>query len=227
MDINHSPGEHEDSQVLLIEGHNARYPTFGSQLRAKGVSVQACKNGKAALALLAEKQPVVIVLNAASLRSSGRRICERLKRAAPDVPLIWIVPADQPTEPGLADVVLPLPFTVRKLLNRLRPYLNPDAGQVLQAGVLKLDVENRYVTCMTREAHLTPRLVLLLQVLMAHRGEVVPRQVLFKSVWRTEYVEDTRTLDVHISWLRRAIEEDPRQPRFLKTVRGVGYLLDV
>jgi len=62
---------------------------------------------------------------------------------------------------------------------------------------------------------------------MQHPGELLERGWLFSEVWNTQYTEDTRTLDVHISWLRRALEEDPRNPRILKTIRGVGYRLDV
>jgi DNA-binding response OmpR family regulator len=80
---------------------------------------------------------------------------------------------------------------------------------------------------LNKEARLTPRLARLLKMLMDHSGEVIERETLFREVWKTEYTEDTRTLDVHISWLRLAIEEDPRAPRFLKTLRGVGYRLDV
>jgi DNA-binding response OmpR family regulator len=61
---------------------------------------------------------------------------------------------------------------------------------------------------------------------MRHPGEVIERSKLFKEVWNTEYTGDTRTLDVHISWLREVLEENPRQPVFLKTIRGVGYRLD-
>jgi DNA-binding response OmpR family regulator len=64
-------------------------------------------------------------------------------------------------------------------------------------------------------------------MLMNHHGEVVERERLFRQVWNTDYTGDTRTLDVHISWLRQAIEKDPRNPKFLKTIRGVGYRLDV
>ena len=78
-----------------------------------------------------------------------------------------------------------------------------------------------------RSTKLTPRLVTLLQILMEHHGEVVERESLFKRVWETNYTGDTRTLDVHISWLRRAIELDPLHPKFLKTIRGVGYRLDL
>jgi len=66
----------------------------------------------------------------------------------------------------------------------------------------------------------------LLQVLLQHAGEAVERQKLFSEVWDTKYTVDTRTLDVHISWLREALEEDPRRPQFLKTIRGIGYRLD-
>ncbi len=72
----------------------------------------------------------------------------------------------------------------------------------------------------------TPRLTRLLQVLLLHPGVAVERGKLFSEVWETKYTEDTRTLDVHISWLREALEENPRKPQFLKTIRGVGYRLD-
>jgi DNA-binding response OmpR family regulator len=74
---------------------------------------------------------------------------------------------------------------------------------------------------------LTQRLVRLLQLLIDSKGEVVERNALFKKVWRTNYTGDTRTLDVHISWLRNAIEKDPKKPKLLVTVRGVGYRLDI
>jgi DNA-binding response OmpR family regulator len=88
-------------------------------------------------------------------------------------------------------------------------------------------MERKRVRCQDREATLTPRLAFLLKTLMDHPGEALEREQLFRDVWNTEYTADTRTLDVHISWLRQAIEENPRKPRFLKTIRGVGYRLDV
>ncbi len=98
---------------------------------------------------------------------------------------------------------------------------------MLHVGPIRLDLENKQLRCQGRETKLTPRLVLLLKILMKHPGEVLEREHLFKEVWSTDYTEDTRTLDVHISWLRRALEDDPRNPKFLKTVRSVGYRLDV
>ena len=102
-----------------------------------------------------------------------------------------------------------------------------DGNNVLSVGPIRLDIENRRVRALGKNAKLTPRLITLLQILMDKHGEVVEREALFKKVWETNYTGDTRTLDVHISWLRRAIELDPDNPKFLKTIRGVGYRLDV
>ena len=97
----------------------------------------------------------------------------------------------------------------------------------IHAGPVRLDVEKRIVRCLDKQTRLTPRLMRLLKTLMERKGEVVERKALFSQVWETDYTDDTRTLDVHISWLRRAIEVDPEAPKFLKTIRGVGYRLDV
>jgi DNA-binding response OmpR family regulator len=94
-------------------------------------------------------------------------------------------------------------------------------------GPIRLDLEKRRVRCLGKSTKLTPRLVVLLNLLMEKHGEVVEREPLFKKAWETNYTGDTRTLDVHISWLRRAIELDPENPKFLKTIRGVGYRLDI
>ena len=96
----------------------------------------------------------------------------------------------------------------------------------MNSGPIHLDLERRQVRCEDRETHLTPRLTRLLRMLMENTGEVLERKQLFRRVWKTEYTGDTRTLDVHISWLRSAIEKDPRRPKYLKTIRGVGYRLD-
>ncbi|MDO9348682.1 MAG: winged helix-turn-helix domain-containing protein, partial [Anaerolineales bacterium] len=97
----------------------------------------------------------------------------------------------------------------------------------IHAGLIRLDMENRTVRCFGKQTRLTPRLMRLLKILLDHRGELVERKALFSQVWETDYTEDMRTLDVHISWLRRAIAADSDNPKLLKTVRGVGYRLDV
>ncbi len=218
----------DDATLLVIEGKYAEYPAFVPALRKKGFTVEAVSNGsEAATRLAAGFKPDVVVVNAASLRTSGKRICRSLRDKAPDLAILLILDPDQELEKVEADVVLSLPFTAQKLINRIRHLLPGDGKNSLHAGPVRLDVEKRIVYCLGKQSRLTPRLVLLLKDLIEHAGEVVERNKLFSQVWETNYTDDTRTLDVHISWLRHAIEVDPENPRFIKTVRGVGYRLDV
>lgn len=213
--------------LLVIEVKHAEIPSFASDLQKKGFDVHIAQNGSKAVALLKEVSPSLVVVNAASLRSTGLRICQSLREKDAKLPLILILEEDREVGKDAADAVLALPFTVQKLVNRIKPLLPGDGKNVLHVGPIRLDLEKRRVRCLGRSTKLTPRLVTLLHLLMDKHGEVVEREPLFKKVWETNYTGDTRTLDVHISWLRRAIELDPDNPKFLKTVRGVGYRLDI
>jgi DNA-binding response OmpR family regulator len=217
-----------DATLLVIEGKHADHPAFVPALRKKGFVVELVSNGSGALARLGNSfLPDVVVVNAASLRTSGKRICQSLKDRAPNLPILLILDPDQEIEKVEADAILSLPFTAQKLVNRIRHLLPGDGKDSIHAGPVRLDVEKRTVRCLGKQTRLTPRLVRLLKTLIEHQGEVIERKVLFSQVWETDYTDDTRTLDVHISWLRRAFEDDPEDPKFLKTVRGVGYRLDV
>ena len=213
--------------LLWIEGKRAESPSFIPGLRKKGFVVTQVSTGTEALESLKTVDPDLVVLNAASMRTSGRRICRSLREAMDELPIVVIsVPERTLSGDPCANVVLELPFTIRKLVNRILPLL-PGDGDLLHVGPIRLDLEHKRVRCQSRASRLTPRLASLLHTLMQHHGEVIERERLFREVWNTEYTGDTRTLDVHISWLRQAIEEDPSHPRLLKTVRGVGYRLDV
>jgi DNA-binding response OmpR family regulator len=216
------------ARILWIEGKRTESPSFVSALRKKDYLVEVVSTGSAALARLLEIDPDLVVINAPSLRTSGKRICRDLHEKIVTLPIVVILSPEQNfTGETCARVVLKLPFTIRKLLNRITPLLPGDGQHMLHIGHIRLDLERKRVRCQGREARLTPRLTHLLEVLMQHAGEVIERQQLFKEVWETDYTLDTRTLDVHISWLREALEEDPRHPQHLKTIRGVGYRLDV
>jgi DNA-binding response OmpR family regulator len=171
--------------------------------------------------------PELVVVNAATLRSSGKRICQSLREKAASLPILLILDEDRELGKMNADAILSLPFTAQKLVNRIRHLLPGDGKDSIHAGPIRLDIEKRMVRCSGKQARLTPRLVHLLKTLIEHRGEVIERKALFSQVWETNYTDDTRTLDVHVSWLRQAIEADPDAPQFLKTIRGVGYRLDV
>jgi DNA-binding response OmpR family regulator len=213
--------------LLVIEGRHAEIPSFAADLQKKGFDVIEFQNGSQAVSKLKQTNPTIVVINAASLRSTGIRICLSLRKKDSKIPIILLLDKERPVDKELADSILVLPFTVQKLVNRVKALMPGDGNNVVSAGPIRLDLEHRRVKCLGKSTKLTPRLITLLQILIDKHGEVVERESLFKKVWETNYTGDTRTLDVHISWLRRAIELDPNNPKFLKTIRGVGYRLDV
>jgi len=217
----------KSTTLLVIEVKHADIPSFAPDLQKKGFDVHTAQNGSKAVALLKEVSPSVVVINAASLRSTGLRICQSIREKDAKLPIVLILEEDKQVNKDAADSVLSLPFTVQKLVNRIKPLLPGDGKNMVHVGPIRLDIDKRRVRCLGKSTKLTPRLVTLLQMLMDKHGEVVEREPLFKKAWETNYTGDTRTLDVHISWLRRAIELDPNNPKFLKTVRGVGYRLDI
>ncbi len=217
------------AKILILEGKRASIPSLVSALSQKGFEVKTVTTGKAALETLPVYEPDVVIIDAPSLRSSGKRICTSLREVSESLAIMMVVNSDQNTieGDGLATVVLTLPFTPRKLLNRLKPLLPGENKKTISSGAISLDVSRRIVRCDGREAQLTPRLMAILQLFLKQPGVVLERELIFRNVWKTEYTADTRTLDVHISWLREKIEEDPHKPKFLKTIRGVGYRLDL
>ncbi len=214
--------------ILWLEGKRAESPHFVPGLRKKGFQVETVSSGAEALARFSAVAPDLVVLNAASMRTSGKRICRSLRELSNGVPIVIINnPETADNETLDANVVLHLPFTTRKLLNRISPFLPVEAEDTLSAGPIQLFLDRKLVSCQGRETKLTPRLSHLLKIFLEHPGEAMERDQLFREVWSTEYTVDTRTLDVHISWLRQALEEDPHKPLLLKTIRGLGYRLDV
>ena len=214
------------ARILWVEGKRADSPSFIPGVKKKGYTIETVVTGNEALARLSDFDPDLVLINIPSMRTTGKRILRSLREKAKGVPLLVILKSGQPSTGLPADAILVLPFTVRKLLNHIVPLLPGDGNDLLHIGPIRLDMQRKRVRCQGREATLTPRLALLLKTFMEHSGEALERGRLFREVWNTEYTADTRTLDVHISWLREAIEENPRHPRFLKTIRGVGYRLD-
>ncbi len=220
--------QEEALAVLMVEGRRGEYASFGEELAEKGYHVTCVPSGSAGIKILNPKTTDIVIVDAASLRTSGVRICQSFRRADNNLPIILIIENDLSIPEDVdANLVLRLPFTIQKLVNRVRAY-HPTADKyVVTAGPIELNTQTQLVTCHERQTKLTPRLVDILQMLIEHKGDIVERDPLFSKVWETEYTGDTRTLDVHISWLRQELEEDPHQPKLIRTIRGVGYKLDI
>lgn len=218
------------TKILWIEGHWASNPEFVPSLIQKGFQVERVTSGKEALKSVGEGKHHLVIVDAASMRTNGKRICSSINEKVNGLPILLISDKQHPIEEGAttcASEILMLPFTQRKLLNRIGPLLPADEGGMLRVGPLELDLETHALRANGKKTVLTPRLLRLLRMLIDNKGEVVERNTLFKKVWKTNYTGDTRTLDVHISWLRLAIEKDPKKPKLLHTIRGLGYRLDI
>jgi len=190
-------------------------------------------NGYDALEITREEEPDLIVLDIMLPGIDGWETCRRLRQES-TVPIIMLTARGQEIDRVLgleigADDYLAKPFSFRELLARIRATFRrmafeetPKTTQI-QIGDVRLDVGAHRVYKKDRELTLTQKEYDLLHTLMSHAGQVVSRSELLDHVWDVEWMGDTRTLDVHIRWVREKVEEDPSQPRYIQTVRGVGY----
>ena len=217
--------------ILLVEGKNAGNSSFAAALRKAEYNVRVVHTGTTALKDIEETLPDLIVFDSSSMRSSGVRICRRLRRAVGEKPIIHLREANVPKdETAEADVYLQQPFTSRKLLNRVRVLLPADDAneEVIRFGAITLYRTKRSVDVNGQgERPLTPKLAQLLEEFIRHPNQIISRRQLMQNVWKTDYIGDTRTLDVHIRWMRECIEKDPANPELLRTIRGKGYALSI
>jgi DNA-binding response OmpR family regulator len=216
------------ADILLIESGRANAPSFAPALEKKGYRLAVYHKIDNALAAAEKKPPDLIILDAASMKTSGTRLCRKARAKLDSTPIILVAPVDTRPDPGSgASLILVHPFTPRKLLNRVARLLPGDESYTLETGPIKLNLAQCKVRCLKKESRLTPKQAQLLEVFMHNPGRLMTRKKLIRQIWHTDYTGDTRTLDVHMSWLRYAIEPDPKKPRFLKTIRGMGYRLDI
>jgi len=213
-----------EAQILLIEGRGGKSRSFGPELEKKGFQVTITTTGRQAKLILASFRPGVVVMDTSFSASSGALVCKMVRTVAPRVPLIYIGAAGKVISPSVrADTYLKHPFTIRKLVNRINQLLPSIDGPTLQAGTITFYIDKRSLLRNQREHRLTPKQAHLLETLMRRPGQVLSRRELMKRVWDTDFMDDTRTLDVHIRWVREAIETNPSKPRYITTVRGKGY----
>jgi len=216
------------ASILLVEKARSPIDWILQSLQRGKYEISLACNEQEAVQQAASETPDLIILNATSLEIDGPKICQVLYEKVAEIPIILILAEFQEgTDVMGATFILAPPFTSRKLFNRIRSILKSDEGEVLQAGRLTLNLGTRRVNNGSRERRLTPKELELLKVFMRSPGRVLSRKFLIKKVWKTDFLGDTRTLDVHIRWLREKIEGNPSSPAYLRTVRGVGYRFNI
>jgi two-component system phosphate regulon response regulator PhoB len=212
--------------ILYIGRIENNHGKLWQQFEREGYLLAFARTQVAGLSMAWDLQPRIVVVNTANSSFSGDRLCRTLGRRLPGVQRLLIL------ERGAGGSVpceqrLVRPFTAKKLRESLLKLLDASAPNILRAGDVQLDLVSRVVSGIKGRQHLTPKQCSLLAWLMQHPNQVVSRKDLMERVWHTVYLGDTRTLDVHIRWLREKIEADPASPSMLMTRRGIGYVLSV
>jgi two-component system alkaline phosphatase synthesis response regulator PhoP len=224
--------------VLVVEDDRNLLSALRYNLSAEGYTVDTSSDGAHALKQARELAPDLIVLDLMLPTMGGIEVCRTLRREGSVVPILVLTARDTEVDRvvGLevgADDYVTKPFSVREFLARVSALLRrvemlkaggaAPAGERISAGALEIDVPSRSVRLNGAAISLRPREFELLAYLAARPGRVLTREQLLEEVWGFDYIGDTRTVDVHVRWLRMKIEEDPANPVRLQTVRGVGY----
>jgi len=212
------------ARILCIEPTNVQ-ESLSAVLEKRGHFVVVLPNDRTALEQVREDAIEIVVVNALTATFRGEEICRTLRSGGVDLPILLLLPEGiEATPDSQADVVLVKPFTIRKIVNRIKKLAAEPRTHLLQVGDIQLNCRTRLVQRGDKlPQKLTPKQARLLEVLMRHVGQMLTRRFLMKQVWQTDYLGDTRTLDVHIRWVREKIEPDPSTPVYLTTKRGRGY----
>jgi DNA-binding response OmpR family regulator len=169
----------------------------------------------------------MLVIDVASFGTNGYRISDAVRARLDGVPTILLLEKGHASAGSTAEAFMTPPFTSRKLLYRVKKVAEHLTRREIRVGPLALDPETRTLRKNEENLHLRPKEAALLAMFMKNTGKVLSRQEIMKEVWETEYMGDTRTLSVHVRWLRIKIEDDSNSPKYLRTVRGVGYRFEI
>ena len=220
-------------KILVVDDERLIVDSVKYGLQKEGYAIIGAYDGEQAIELARQENPALVLLDIQLPKKDGWAVCRAIRETS-RVPIIMLTARGEEADKVLGlelgvDDYLVKPFSMRELLARVRAalrrateYVEP-SPQSVTIGEIALDAKSHRVTCRGNFLELTRKEYDLLEALMTQAGQVVKRNDLIDRVWQTDWVGDTRTLDVHIRWLREKIEKDPGKPRYIQTVRGVGY----
>lgn len=230
----------EVDTVLVVEDEDSFIEALTIGLKREGFRVQVARDGAEALDVFDAVKPDLVLLDVMLPKISGIDVCRELRRRS-TVPIIMVTAkgGEIDTVVGLevgADDYVTKPYRLRELVARMRAVLRRRgaeaagaavSGDELTVGDVALDPERHEVVIRGEVVALPLKEFELLELLLANAGRVLPRETLIDRVWGTDYVGDTKTLDVHIKRLRAKVEADPSTPTRIVTIRGLGYKYEV
>ena len=219
------------NRILLVDDEPTLLDTLAYNLRSSGYDVVTAADGATALEQARSSAPDLIILDLMLPEIDGLTVCRSL-RATSDTPILVLTARSGELDKivGLesgADDYMTKPFSLGELQARIRALLRRAGphrqGDELRSGNLELNMTSRKAFLGGEELNLSPKEFSLLAELMRHQGAVLSRDLLLTRVWGYVYFGDSRTVDVHVRWLREKIEADPSSPDRILTVRGIGY----
>ena len=234
-----TPPTHDPEQmartILVVDDETTLRETLVEALELEGYRAIPAADGREALARFRADRPDLVLLDLMLPELSGVEVC-RIMRAESGVPIVMLTAKDAEVDKvvGLelgADDYVTKPFSLRELTARIRAIFRraeqaavTEAPPIVDLGKVQVDLAGHRVLRDGEAVPLKPKAFELLAFLLRHPGQVFTRDQLLQHVWGYDYAGESRTVDVHIHWLRSEIEEDPATPVFLHTVRGVGYV---
>ena len=223
------------TRVLVVEDEESYSDALSYLLRKEGFEVSLASTGPDALTEFDRTGADIVLLDLMLPGLPGTEVCRRIRQVS-NVPVIMVSAKDSEVDKvvGLelgADDYVTKPYSPRELVARIRAVLRrgqevEPASSTLEAGPVRMDVERHVVTVNGEETRLPLKEFELHEMFLRNPGRVLTRGQLIDRVWGTDYVGDTKTLDVHVKRLRAKIEPDPSAPTYLVTVRGLGYKLE-
>lgn len=222
--------------ILVVEDEPTLRETLAEALETDGFAVRTAADGPAAVASFREQEPDLVLLDLMLPGMSGIDVT-RVLRSASAVPIVMLTARDSEVDKvvGLelgADDYVTKPFSLRELSARIRAIFrrtdqlgSTQLPPLVDLGPVRVDLAGHRLLRDDHEVPIKPKVFELLSFLLRHPGQVMTRDQLLEHVWGYDYPGETRTVDVHVHWLRSAIEPDPGVPTIVQTVRGVGYVL--
>ena len=223
-----------EEKILLVEDEPGLQITIGDRLRSEGYRVEASSDGQDGYDRAANGDFDLIILDLMLPRKSGLDVCRDLRQNDLTTPILMLTARDQTVDKVLglklgADDYLTKPFEMLELIARVEALLRRSAaGNRSPAGFynfgnIRVDLRRTEVRREGKLVPLSAKEFQLLSYFIRHRGETLSREIMLHEVWGYATTPYTRTVDVHIAWLRQKLEDDPKQPRWIVTVHGLGY----